>query len=153
MPRLTHLSQAEAISGSILYSPPKTVLIQIVIVATMISNTIFRSDYVEVYTASDNNATHPRTVTAVSLHPAPESLKEWTFYSLESGKTLTDLSSNAFSIPWSRSVVDRLNIRTVCDPICGHLDFSIGATDLNYVPQYIQPLLPKSGSPQGSRNQ
>ena len=191
MPRSTHVSQAEVNIkvvkqrvrteiASILYSPPKTVLIQIVIAATMISNTLARnilhglspqesfygnkqsysdqfafcpSDYVEVHTQSDNIVSHFRTVSAIPLHPNPENLKEWTFYSLTSGKIFNEHSGNAYLMPWSKSIIDRVNTLAVQDPIIGDSELSIRTTDLNYVPQYIQPPLQRRGRPPGIRNQ
>ena len=86
------------------------------------------------------------------MHPHPENKKEWTFYSLESGNTFVEHYGNAYLMPWSKSIVDRLSTLAVRDPVQGDPDLSINPTDLNYVPQFSQPPLVRRGRPIGNRN-
>ena len=138
--------------SSIIYSPPKTVVIGIVIGATIITNSLSRpklegltpqesisgtkqyypgqfafcpSDYVEVHMKSDNVVTHPRTVSAIPLHPCPQNLNEWTFYSLQTGRTFTQHYDSAFLMPRSPAIVDRVNSLAVRDPTFGDPELGI----------------------------
>ena len=185
MPRSTHVSHAEvnikvikqrvrtALAG-LAYKPTKTMLIEIVIAATMISCSISRdkmegscpqqsfygstqsfkkqfafcpSDYVEVHCLSDNNVLHRRTTSAIPMHVSPNNPNEWVFYSLETGKTFVRPFDDAYLMPMTKSIVDRIAYLGVQDPIIGDTDLAIIGTDTSYVPKYLQPAHVRRGRP------
>ena len=185
MPRSTHVSHAEvdikvikqrvrtALAG-LAYKPTKTMLIEIVIAATMISCTVSRdkmegfcpqqsfygntqlykkqfafctSDYVEVHCLSDNNVLHRRTTSAVPMHASPNNPNEWVCYSLETGKTFVRPFDDAYLLPMTKSIVDRIAYLGVQDPIIGDTDLAIIGTDTSYVPKYLQPAHVRRGRP------
>lgn len=185
MPRSTHVTQAEVrikivkqrvrtMVSLLDYSPPKTVLIHIVIGATMICNTLSKkslnglspqekfygtkqslkiqfafcpSDYVEVHCRSDNSVNHFRTVSAIPLHPNPLNPNEWEFYSLETGKLFRRPYDEAYLMPMSQSIVDRLNYLATKDSISKDEELNIAGTDTNYIPRFIQPQFIRRGRP------
>jgi len=190
MQRSTHISQAEVnikvikqrlrtMFASMLYTPTKTMLIHIVVAATMISNTICRaklngmcpqesfydrkqsmksqfafvpSDYVEVHYVSDNNIQHARTVSAIPMHPVAANPKEWMFCSLETGDTFIRPYDDAYVMPISKSIVDRVKYLGVKDPILGDVDIEVIGTDTNYIPRFIQPMHTVRGRPRRQVN-
>lgn len=185
VPRSTHVSQAEVniktvkqrvrtALAMLTYTPTKTMLIELVIGATMISNTITReklsgacpqqsllgvsqsmkgqfsfcpSDYVEVHCKTDNDVQHRRTTSAIPLHPTANNLNEWVFLSLESGKTFVRAYDDAYIMPMTRSIVDRISYLGVQDPILGDVELNVIGTDTSYIPRFLQPVHKIKGRP------
>ena len=126
------------------YDIPSKILLHITIAATMSINTVSRKandglsafsilhqktqdykaqfalapgEYVEVHTISNNDVARPRTVSAVALHPDPDNLNEWHFYSLDTGETFIRHYNDAYPLPISSQVVDRINYLASKDPV------------------------------------
>jgi len=153
------------------YDISKKMMVHLVIGAAMSVNTITRSEgvsaqkklmginqnylyqfalapgeYCEVHTASNNLVTQPRTVSSIALHPDPSNLAEWIFLSLETGEVFTRHHGNAYPMPFSSQVIDRLNVIASMDPTSK--DDSVNIREPRaYDPVYPQPLIRRRGRP------
>lgn len=136
---------------------PKTVVINVVMGAVSIVNTISRSgnenrisarkslqgatqeyesifalspsDYCEVQYLSDNDVMHDRTVPALALRVDPSNSNDWFFYNLVSGKVFTRHYSCANVMPWSSKVSERISYLATLDPIKGDSELGIKETE------------------------
>ena len=182
IPRSTHVSIAElniklikermrGVVTLLPYDISKKLVLHLVIGATMILNTITRSEgtssqlkllgffqdylsqfalapgeYCEVHTISNNLVTQPRTVSALALHPDPKNLAEWCFISLETGELFTRHYAEAYPMPFSSQIIDRVNVLASMDPTRADEEVAIDEPR-QYTPIYPQPPVRRRGRP------
>ena len=153
------------------YDISKKLVLHLVTGATVILNTITRSEgtssqlkllglfqdylsqfalapgeYCEVHTTSNNLVMQPRTVSAIALHPDPNNLAEWCFISLETGELFTRHYAEAYPMPFSSQIIDRINMLASMDPTRADEEVAI-AEPRQYTPIYPQPPVRRRGRP------
>ena len=110
-------------------------------------------EYCEVHTSSSSLVTQPRTIAAIALHPDPNNMTEWVFISLQTYEVFTRHHSEAYPLPMTTSVTDRINFLSTHDPAEKDDDAGVREPLINFEPRTYQPPARRRGRPRRSAGQ